>query len=338
MLWTVSPQAYSVVTYAFSSRALATNPLGDPAERLVTLLLPPGYDRSRAYPHVWMLPAFGASGRSFLNFSPSGEDLVERVTRLQRAGQIGSMVFVLPDTFTALGGNQHIDSEGVGAYATYIWDELLPFVEERHPASARAVAGKSSGGYGALVSAMRRPGLFAAAVCHSGDMGFELCLLPDMGHLLREVARAGGVAAFREALVGWRTRRPSASLRAAQNLFAMAATYSPNPAADGGVDLPVDLYTGEIRQDVWGRWLGHDPLRMVSRREEAEALRGLKLLFFDCGEWDEFNLLYGARQLARKLDRLGVPHLFETFDDGHMDTSYRWDRSLPLVWEVLREV
>ncbi|MBE3577016.1 MAG: esterase [Limnochordales bacterium] len=325
-----------MVTYPFTSRALARNPLGDPAERLVTLLLPPDYDSSRAYPQVWMLPAFGATGRSFLNFSPGREDLVERVTRLRAAGQIGDMVFVLPDTYTSLGGNQHIDSEGVGAYATYLWDELLPFVQARHPASALAVAGKSSGGYGALVSAMHRPGLFAAVLCHSGDMAFELCYLPDIGHLLREVARAGGVAAFREALLSGRTRRPGPSLRAAQNLFAMAATYSPNPAAEGGVDLPVDLYTGEIRHQVWERWLAHDPLRMVARSSAAEALRSLKLLFFDCGEWDEFNLLYGARQFARRLEALGIPHLFETYPDGHMDTGYRWDRSLTLLWQALR--
>ena len=355
-----SNHRYSVVIYSFHSRALEKNPLGDPADRLLIVLLPPGYQGGQAYPQVWMLSGFGGTGRSFLNFNPFGEDLLERVNRLHAEGRLGPMVFVLPDTFTGLGGNQHISSPGVGDYETYLWDELLPFVEERHPsAGARAVAGQSSGGYGALVNAMRHPGLFEAVVCHSGDMGFELCYWPDIGHLLREVARAGGLPAFRRLVLGCRfgPSSPSPSLRAAINLFAMAATYSPSakstglaesarqadPAApngnddDAGVELPVDLNTGELLPGVWQRWLAHDPVRMVTDVPGAAgALRHLKLLFFDCGEEDEFNLLFGARRLDRRLTELGIPHLFETFPGGHFHTSHRYDRSLPLIWEALK--
>jgi len=40
------------------------------------------------------------------------------------------------------------------------------------------------------------------------------------------------------------------------NVFAMAAHYSPNPKSkEKGVDLPFDLNTGEVLQNVWNRWL-----------------------------------------------------------------------------------
>jgi hypothetical protein len=52
------------------------------------------------------------------------------------------------------------------------------------------VFGKSSSGYGAITNALRHSDIWAAAACHSGDMGFELCYLPDMPAVLRTLAGA----------------------------------------------------------------------------------------------------------------------------------------------------
>jgi S-formylglutathione hydrolase FrmB len=54
----------------------------------------------------------------------------------------------------------------------------------------RGVFGKSSGGYGAITHALRHSDIWSAAACHSGDMGFELCYLPDMPAALRALAGA----------------------------------------------------------------------------------------------------------------------------------------------------
>jgi hypothetical protein len=35
---------------------------------------------------------------------------------------------------------------------------------------------------------VRHSNIWAAAACHSGDMGFELCYLPDMPAVLRALA------------------------------------------------------------------------------------------------------------------------------------------------------
>jgi enterochelin esterase family protein len=119
------------------------------------------------------------------------------------------------------------------------------------------------------------------------------------------------------------------------NILAMAACYSPNPRRRGlGFDLPFDPRTGALDVTVWRRWLAHDPLRMLPRH--AAALRRLRLLFLDCGRRDEFHLLWGARQMTAALRARGVRHVYEEFDDGHMDISYRFDRSLPLLWDAVR--
>src|SRR5207248_2618342 len=54
------------------------------------------------------------------------------------------------------------------------------------------------------------------------------------------------------------------------NSWAMAACYSAN--TDGSIDLPFDTETGQLREDVWARWLAWDPVRMVDGH--ADALRG----------------------------------------------------------------
>ena len=92
-----------------------------------------------------------------------------------------------------------------------------------------------------------------------------------------------------------------------------------------------DLETGEIRTDVWARWLEHDPVRMVEKH--AESLKSLKLLYIDAGTRDEFALDLGARILCEKLKNHDVPHIHEEFDDGHFNISYRQNRSLELISE-----
>ena len=61
---------------------------------------------------------------------------------------------------------------------------------------ARAIGGKSSGGFGALVLAMRHPDLFSAVASHAGDMYFELSVLPDLAVAARTLRRHGGIDGF----------------------------------------------------------------------------------------------------------------------------------------------
>jgi enterochelin esterase family protein len=215
-------------------------------------------------------------------------------------------------------------------------DELVPHVDRRFRTLAdrahRGVAGKSSGGYGSLMLGMKRPDTFAAVACHSGDMGFDYCYRVDVPRFCTLLQEAGGLEPWFEAFS--RKVQKSKDDFLALNILAMAACYSPNPkSAPFGIDLPCDLATGEFRDQVWARWLEFDPLRLVERH--ADALRSLALLYFDCGRQDEFHLHHGARALGRHLEALGIPHHREEFSDGHMNVTYRYDVSLPLLARAL---
>lgn len=101
-----------------------------------------------------------------------------------------------------------------------------------------------------------------------------------------------------------------------------------------GIDFPFDLKTGEWRPEVWERWRAWDPVNRVARSKAA--LRRLRLVYIDCGTKDEFNLIWGARTLHAKLGAMGIRHVYEEFEDGHMSITYRYDTSLPLLSRALK--
>ena len=111
------------------------------------------------------------------------------------------------------------------------------------------------------------------------------------------------------------------------NILAMAASYDPDPAVFLGMRLPVTFDTCEVIPDRWANWMRHDPV--VAVETLGNNLRSLKALYIDCGERDQFNLLYGARRFVRRLNELGIAHRYEEFADNHSGVDYRMDESLP---------
>ncbi|MGE5175634.1 MAG: alpha/beta hydrolase [Hyphomicrobiales bacterium] len=327
----------SVQVETIESRALAGNLPGDPHVRDLHVYLPPGYHEQDArYPVVWCLSGFTGRGRMLLNDGTWTPGLADRMDSLIASGRCAPMILALPDCFTHLGGSQYIDSEGLGRYETHVVEELVPHVDARFRTRAgarhRGVMGKSSGGYGAIVLGMRHPDVFGAVADHSGDAYFEYCYGNDFARAARELRAAGGVGPWLERFRA-RVKKKHEEI-GVLNIVAMAAAYSPNPDAPPAYcDLPFDVETGALRDDVWSRWLEHDPVRLAARH--AEGLKRLRLLFLDCGTNDEFYLDLGARLLARRLAELGVPHEHQEFEDGHMDISYRYDVSLPKLSAAL---
>ena len=326
------------VVETFESKILRGNPLGDPHVRRIPVYLPASYATGRRrYPVITLLSGFTGFGEALLNRSAWTETVPERADRLGRTGRMADAIIVMPDCLTRYGGSQYLNSSAAGRYEDHLVHELVPWVDRRFRtiphAGGRAIMGKSSGGYGAFVQAMRHPDVWGSVACHSGDMYFTYCYLPDFPKCLDLLARYGGrVERF---LRAWdrMPQKGDPSLHAAINTIAMAACYSPNPRTPVGFDLPFDPRTGELRPRVWRRWLAWDPVNLVARH--ARSLRRLRLVYLDCGTRDEFHLQYGARMVAGQLRRLKIRHVHEEFDGGHMNVQYRYDRSFVLLSRAL---
>jgi enterochelin esterase family protein len=321
----------TVVVETLESRALAGNPLGDPPRRRTAIWLPPSYARDvdRRYPVIYFLAGYAGTGELLFSGTPWQPGLGDRLDRLVGSGRMGEAIVVAPDGFSRWGGAQYLDSPALGAYEAHVVREVVPAIDARFRTVAgrdgRAIAGKSSGGFGALVLAMRNPDAFSAVASHAGDMYFELSLLPDLPVAARTLRRHGGLDAFLARFEA-RENKEGADFTTMM-VLATAGAYSPDPARPHGVALPFDVDTGEIDWEVWRRWKAWDPVEMAAGH--AAALGRMKLVFLDAGTRDEHNLDLGARILARRLRALGVAHEHEEFDGGHRGTAYRYDVSLP---------
>jgi Putative esterase len=326
--------------HELESRALRGNRLGDPHRRPLWVYAPPAYDAEpdRRFPALYLIQGLTGQIDMWRNRAAFRPSVTELVDTLFAEEECPPALVVFVDAWTSCGGSQFVDSPAVGNYHTYLCEEVVPFVDAEYrtlaDAAHRGITGKSSGGYGAMITPMLRPDLFGGLATHAGDALFELCYLPDF----REAARAlrdsyeGSFDRFWE---DFRSRPAFAKTTdfALLNSWAMAACYSAND--DGSVDLPFEPETGRLRPDVWERWLAWDPVRMVDGR--ADALRGLRAIYIDAGKRDQYFLDLGAEAFRRALERIGVTDVFfELFDATHSAIEYRYPLALRHLAERLQ--
>jgi S-formylglutathione hydrolase FrmB len=300
----------------------------------VDVYVPHGMD-PKGLPLLVDIVGFTAGGPAHTNWKNFGENVPERLDRLIGSGAMKPCVVAFPDCFTKLGGNQYVNSIAMGRWDDFLREEMVPFVEKQFGcggAGKRGIFGKSSGGYGAMVHALMHPDFWSGAAVHSGDMGFELMYLHEFVPVLRALAKSGGT-------IGewidnfWKQPKTKGEDIHVLMMLAQAASYDPDPDAPYGVRLPVTLDTCEIIEERWNNWLAFDPLRMVDKH--GPDMKAMKALYIDCGDVDQYNLVYGARRMHRALEKLGVPHTYEEFPDNHSSVDYRMDVSLPILAEAL---
>ena len=317
--------------HRLSSQVLRDNPLSDPHERDLYVYVPPDYEHTQArLPVVMILAGYGGTNYTLLNYDLFAENVVQRVDRLMRTGQCSPALLVLPDANNRWGGSQFIDSSASGRYQTYLADEVFPFVDRtyrtRAERDARAIVGRSSGGFGALRMGIDRPDVCAVVGSHAGDSAFNLSIQPALVEAAIAYDRAGGVSSFARAFLA----EPGRHSFMAMMILAYSAAYSPAPQAPfPHVTLPFDTATGELIPAVWQRFEAHDPLRLM--QQQAEALRAVRLWFLDAGDRDEHGLQFGARRMAAQLRSSGATVQHEEFPGTHRGTGYRYEYSLPLL-------
>jgi hypothetical protein len=265
------------------------------------------------------------------NRQPFRQPFIETADRVFAERTAPPSIVVYVDAWTAYGGSQFVDSPATGRYHSYLCDEVVPWVDERYRTipdrASRAIMGKSSGGFGAMITPMLRPDLFGALATHAGDTLYEHCYLPDFAEAVRYLREYDGDI--------WRwwddfRSRPAMSKKEDESLLtSLGCSAAFSPGADGRPELPFDPRTGVVRAQVWEKWLAWDPVRMVDRY--ADALRGLGAIWIDAGTRDDYHLDLGAQAFRDGLTRIGVPEEkvhFELFDATHAFIDYRYPISL----------
>jgi S-formylglutathione hydrolase FrmB len=324
------------------SPALRGNPLGDPSERPLWVYCPPGYEHSeQRYPAIYVIQGYGGSIAMWRNRTPFRPTMLERIDDLfsgPDAPPPALVVFV--DAWTSYGGSQYVDSPGTGRYHTYLCEDVVGYVDAHWRTlpgrDHRAITGKSSGGFGAMITPMLRPDVFGALASHAGDSLYELCYGSSIGKVVRALRDEYG-GSYENFWQDFKARVPFAKESDADLVmyYGVAACFSADE--DGSVKLPFELETGRLIPEVWQRWLDWDPVRMAPRC--AEALRSLRAIWVDAGRRDQFFLDLGAQAFVNELTKLGVTDVhFELFEGTHTAIEYRYPEAICYLAERLAEV
>ena len=334
-----SELAGTLTEHVIDSQLLRGNPLGDPHERPLWVYTPPGYsgDADRVYPSVYVIQGYTGHLAMWRNRSPFRQPFTETADAVFAAGHAPPAIVVYVDAWTSYGGSQFVDSPGTGRYHSYLCEEVVPWVDGRYRTLAgrdhRAIMGKSSGGFGAMITPMLRPDLFGAFATHAGDSLYEYCYLKEFGAAVRALRAYDG-----DIWRWWDDFRSRVAFTVPADgdlvgLLGVAAAFSAND--DGSVDLPFDPVTAKLRPAVWQRWLDWDPVRMAPRH--ADALRSLRAIWIDAGTRDDFFLDLGAEAFRAELTAAGVPDEavhFDLFEATHAAIEYRYP--LSLAWLCAR--
>jgi hypothetical protein len=320
------------------SEVLRGNALGDPHVRPLWVYVPPGYDDDpqRRFPCVYVIQGLTGQLDMWRNREAFRPSYLENIDELFGSGESPPALVAFVDCWTSIGGSQFLNSPATGRYQDFLCDEVVAFVDGRYRTIAdrdhRGIQGKSSGGYGALVTPMLRPDVFSALASHAGDALFEACYLPEFAKSVRALRDKYGGSYDRF----WEDFRARPAFSKEEddvllNDWCMAACYSADD--DGTVRLPFEVATGRLIDEVWQRWLDKDPVRMVPRF--ADQLRSMRAIWLDGGTRDEWFLDNGAVAVSKELEAIGVEHTLELFDAGHMAIGYRYPRSLAFLARAL---
>lgn len=321
--------------HVITSELLTGNPLGDPHERPLLVYTPPGYDDEpgRRYPAVYVIQGYTGQVAMWRNREPFRQPFTETADAVFARQEAPPAIVVYVDAWTTYGGSQFVDSPGTGKYHSYLCDEIVPWVDAHYRTDARAarraISGKSSGGFGAMITPMLRPDLFGHLATHAGDALYELCYVPEFGAAFRHLRKYDG-----DIFQWWEDFRSRVAFTKPEDIsllstLGVSACFSAQD--DGTPVLPFDPATGVLRPEVWGKWLDWDPVRMVPRY--ADAVRSLQSAWIDAGDADDYYLDIGAAAFRAALAEAGVKDdviRYEIFPGTHGGIGYRYP--VALAW------
>ena len=294
-----------VVHITVHGASLEHNHVLDPADRDVSVYLPPAYEsNTQRYPVVYLLHGYTGNDRGWLTAGYVG--LPEMMDRLIEHHVIEPMIVVMPNAFNRFAGSFYTNSELSGDWEDFIALDLVRYVDAHYRTLAsvdkRGITGHSMGGYGALRIGMDYPEVFSAAYGMSACCAFWDDNEDRAGVI--EAQKAKTLQALFDSGMGQQVE------------LALAAAFSPdlhNPPF--GVDWPFDS-KGQPVPAVIARWKAN-MLDAVAARYAAGQPR-LRALGFDVGRQDEFQeIVTGSHKLDQEMTRLGIAHQYSEYDGTH---------------------
>jgi S-formylglutathione hydrolase len=294
-----------VETVQVHGKSLDGNLSGEPADREVSIYLPPSYDRERSkrYPVVILLHGYSLTNKYWIGGTGQGFGSIDVPGAMDRdiaASKSREMILVMPDGNSKYDGSMYSSSVTSGDWEGFIAEDLVAYVDGHYRTlanrAARGLAGHSMGGYGTIRIGMKRPDVFSTLYTLS-----SCCLMNDPAAFARRPAPPAAPP----------SARPGA---AAVHDVREAAAWSPDPTNPPTYfDLPGA--EGVDAALVAQKWAANSPLVMVD--QYVANLKRYSAIGMDVGLQD--TLLASNEQLAKRLEAYGLPLTFETYEGDHVN-------------------
>lgn len=162
--------------------SLEGNLSDDPADREVSVYLPPSYanDTDRRYPVVYMLHGYTDDDAKWFGLVDHWIHLPPIVDTALADPDTREMIIVMPNAYTRFHGSMYSSSVVTGDWERFIAEDLVAYIDTNYrtipDATSRGIAGHSMGGYGAMRIGMKRPDVFSSVYLLS-----PCCLAPRLG-------------------------------------------------------------------------------------------------------------------------------------------------------------
>jgi len=288
------------------SQAIGGNLVGDPADRDVTVYLPPSYtvEPGRRFPVVYMLHGFTDNDSQWFGWEGHWINLHEVIDAALAEGQAKEMVIVMPNAYNRFKGSMYSTSATIGDWETFITKELIDYIDNNYRTLAnresRGLAGHSMGGYGTIRLGMKYPDIYSAI------------------YLLSPCCMEGGVSARPEFMESMEAITSFEQLEDASfgelATLASAAAWAPNPNKPPlYLDLP--FANGKVREDIAAKFAANRTLYTIE--QYIPNMRKLKAIAMDAGTKDE-GISGSTRKLHALLNSYDIPHFYESYEGDHL--------------------
>jgi hypothetical protein len=268
----------------------------------------------RNYPLIVRLPF-----RRFL----AGIVTYEKLDKLIRDAELPPFILVQPDgslhlanIFGAKGldgevgtkGSLYTDSPSSGKFATYVFDEIVRYVDKSYRSfpeqSGRSLIGGSMGGYGALLGGILHPDRFQAVVALSPS----ICCLD-----LLEIQL---VVPFNRILFGQTRAKEIGRQELGDILDTCDLVFSNDHRLLPSIERDEGGRTVRMDPEARANWARSD-LNWILEHNPG-GLAGVALQI-NCAESDEFGFAEPCRRFHAQLLARGIEHEFEIYPGGKMD-------------------
>ena len=296
-----------------TSKALAGNLLGDPAERTIYVLLPPGYATSdKRYPVVYVLPwGDGEPSANAWGFKGAMESLLDK-------GESKEMIVVAPDATSKLGNSYFMSSPTIGDHATYLTQEVANYIDTHYRTmptrDSRGLTGCSSGGEASMRLALKYPNVYSVVAATGGVYDYSLEAWPEDVATVQRLTKLphdfNDLALWE--LAGW------------IQTAAVAVPDPNNPPFYSEMPVRIVNGQGEFVPEVVAKIAELDAMH-EARRYLQQPLR-LRGILIHHGLYDSTTPIKHGRGFDQLLTDLGIEHEYVEEKTGHCGTG--WEATL----------